>query len=407
MAMLSFRVRSMRAGDRAVTETVARAQSADWLRRDLRRQGLMVLSIRELRPSISEQFRVSILGRLQRRVAQSYPVFCREIRTLILAGMTIVEAVETLSARERIEGRSDSLSAQLLSKLQEGQTLSRALASLPGCPPVLVAAVRSGERTSNLVEALDDYLRFETLIDQLRRKVVSAAIYPAVVAALGFGISIFLLMVVMPNFARMYENLRGSGANAGWVVGASQVVAANRTEFLVGLLLLAVGMGIWVHEGGPRRLGVGLARRVPVIGARVKDFQLAMMYQALALLLKGGYTMTEAMEVASQATLSPQLKTSMETARQRVSQGGAVSQALSTAGLCDEVGRRLMAAAERNGDFHLAASVVASQHGERFDLFVERMTRIVEPLLLLLVALIVGSLVVAMYLPIFDMAGQI
>lgn len=406
MASVSFRVRTLRPGEGAVHEAIVQAADSHVLARELKQQGLVVLSVQAVRPGWGQQAKEVLTQRLQRRQSQSYPLFCREIRTLILAGMTIVEAVETLSARERLEGRHESLSAQLLQRLQEGQTLSRALSSLPSCPTVLVAAVRSGERTSNLVEALDDYLRFETMIEQLRRKVVSAAIYPSVVAALGLGISVFLLMVVMPNFARMYENLRGSGGGAGWVIGASQLVAEYRAEFFVALLLALAALTIWTKDGGPRQLGLALARRIPLIGSRVKDFQLAMMYQALSLLLKGGYTMTEAMDVASQATLAASLKEALESARRRVAEGGSVSQALAAAGLCDEVGRRLMAAAERNGDFHLAASVVASQHGERFELFIERMTRIVEPLLLLAVALIVGTLVVTMYLPIFDMARQ-
>ncbi|MFT4190012.1 MAG: type II secretion system F family protein [Comamonas sp.] len=389
-------------------ESVVQARGADELTGRLRAQGEVVLSVREIRPAWAGQLREASRARLRRRQGLSYPLFCREIRTLVLAGMTIVEAVETLSARERLEGRQDSLSARLLERLQQGQTLSRALAALPSCPPVLVAAVRAGERTSNLVEALDDYLRFESLIGQLRRKVASAAIYPGVVAALGLGISVFLLMVVMPNFARMYQNLRGASAEgAGWVIGASQWVAAWRAEFFAALLLAAAALAIWAAGGGLRRLGAAVARRVPLVGARLKDFRLAMMYQALALLLKGGYTMTEAMDVAAQASLAGDLRVALEAARQRVAQGGSVAQALAAAGLCDEVGRRLMAAAERNGDFHRAASVVAGQHGERFELFVERMARVAEPLLLLAVALAVGTLVVAMYLPIFDMARQI
>jgi len=140
---------------------------------------------------------------------------------------------------------------------------------------------------------------------------------------------------------------------------------------------------------------------------RVEDFQLAMMYQALALLLKGGYAMTQAMEVAGQSALSTHLSEALLRARTKIEQGSSVAQSMSDAGLCDEVDRRLMAAAERNGDFYMAADVVSRMHGERFELFVERVTRIVEPVLLLLVALIVGSIVVMMYLPVFDMATRL
>jgi general secretion pathway protein F len=125
------------------------------------------------------------------------------------------------------------------------------------------------------------------------------------------------------------------------------------------------------------------------------------------LLLKGGYPMTEAMLVASQSALSPEVKVALNKALGRIEQGGLVSQSLAEANLCDEVGRRLMAAAERNGDFHIVADVVSNIHRERFELFVERMTRIIEPVLLMAVALMVGTIVVMMYLPIFDMATRL
>ena len=117
--------------------------------------------------------------------------------------------------------------------------------------------------------------------------------------------------------------------------------------------------------------------------------------------------MTEAMQVAADSALSAELKSSLIQVRARIEQGGSVSQALAQAGLCDEVGRRLMGAAERNGEFYLAADVVSRMHGERFELFVERVTRIAEPLLLLAVALLVGGIVILMYMPVFDMATQL
>jgi general secretion pathway protein F len=132
-----------------------------------------------------------------------------------------------------------------------------------------------------------------------------------------------------------------------------------------------------------------------------------MMYQALALMLKGGYPMSEALSVAAQSALSSELAAAVRAALGQIEQGSSISKALDQAKLCDEVGRRLLAAAERNGDFHLAAEVVSRLHGEQFELFVERLTRIVEPLLLLVVALVVGGIVVMMYMPVFDMATQL
>jgi general secretion pathway protein F len=400
---MQYQVRSLRLGDAAVSEQLLEAASEAALRQQLAEQGLTTLSVKPARAPVGLRW-------AKRKAAPRgrFAIFCREVSTLIQAGMTVVEAVDTLSARERLAGKPESLAAELLQSLQQGTSLSNALQALPDVPAVLVAAVRAGERTSDLAQALQDYLKFDTLVEQLRRKVVSAAIYPALVTALGVGISVFLLLVVMPNFARMYQNLRGggSGATAG-MIAMSQWVSQNPVVTWSIVASVVLLLALWVRSGLAKRQLLALAMRLPWMRLRIEDFQLAMMYQAMALMLKGGYPLTEAMGVASRSALDARLAQALGQARARIEAGGPVAQSLADARLCDEVGRRLMAAAERNGDFHLAADVVSRMHGERFELFVERLTRIVEPVLLMAVALMVGTIVVMMYLPVFDMATRL
>lgn len=408
---MQYRVRTFRPGGKQVQVDLLNAVDETTLRAQVQARGDRLLSVDLI--SNSHSVRSSWHGlRLQRKKkntskSSSFPLFCREIKTLILAGMTIVEAVQTLSVKERLEGADDSLAARVLSGLEQGQPLSKSLEQLDQCPPVLIAAVRAGEHTSSVGESLGDYLRYHSMVEALRRKVISASIYPLLVTILGVAISLFLLMVVMPNFAAMYENLRGAGESASsWVINLSQFAAKYRYETLSGVVMLVFVMWRAWRDVTLRRGILSWICRFPGIAPRIADFQLAMTYQALSLLLKGGYAMTDAMRVAADSTLSAWLRTRMSEARLRVEQGGSVSQALADMELCDEVGRRLMAAAQRNGDFHLASDVVSRQFAERFELFVERTTRIVEPVLLMLVALVVGTLVVLMYLPIFQMAHQ-
>lgn len=396
---MQFVVRSVLVGEASVQQQQWDGVDEAALRAQLQVAGHTVLSLRPAKASASF---------FKKSYRHQFPLFCKEVRTLIRAGMTVVEAVDTLAQRGNIAGQQVNLASALLSHLEQGQALSTALEGLQDTPPVLIAAVRAGERTSNLAEALDDYLRFDSLVEQLRRKVVSASIYPALVTVLGLGISLFLLMVVMPNFARMYQNLRGKATGStALMIDLSQFLSLHRLEVFAGLLVLLGLVGWWVQSGLAKKAVINLTRMIPWLHTRVEDFQLAMMYQALALLLKGGYAMTQAMQVAGQSALSAHLRQALLQARTQIEQGSSVAQSMADAGLCDDVDRRLMAAAERNGDFYIAADVVSRMHGERFELFVERVTRIVEPVLLLLVALIVGSIVVMMYLPVFDMATRL
>jgi general secretion pathway protein F len=401
---MQFQVRSILLGDTAVNQQLLEASDEESLRAQLIAQGKTVLSLRKV-GGLSSFFQSFNFKSSKKN--HSFPLFCREIRTLTQAGMTVVEAVDTLAAREKLAGETNTLPMVLLEQLNQGKSLSTALAVMKNAPPVLIAAVRAGERTSNLGEALKDYLRFDTLVEQLRRKVISASIYPALVSSLGIAISAFLLLGVMPNFAKMYQNLRSTTSlTTSMIIAVSSFMSKNQLEVIVGLLILIMALSWCVVTGRAKKSAIKFAMWIPFIRHKIQDFYLAMMYQTLALLLKGGYSMTEAMSVAGQSALSPEVKESLSISLQRIEQGGLVSQSLSATKLCDEVGRRLMAAAERNGDFHIAADVVSTIHRERFELFVERMTRIIEPVLLMVVALMVGTIVVMMYLPIFDMTTR-
>lgn len=395
---MQFQVSWVSPDDLAVRREVVEADDESSVRTVQTAQGRVVL---EVRP-----YRVSGNAARAHKHAE-FALLSRELRTLVRAGMTVTEAVDTL-ANTSTHSAGRNLLQALHANLQAGQSLSVALEQLPGVPAVLVAAVRSSERTSNLPEALDDYLRYDEVVQQLRRKIISAAIYPALVASLGVGISLFLLLVVMPSFARMYENLRGQAVGiTSLVIDFSLWITSHRQAAFAAIALAGGGVAVVLRRGAAKRLVTRLAFASPLVRVRLEDFQLAMLYQALALLLKGGYPLTQALEIAGQASLSTELRNALRRATVQIQEGRSVSQSLSEATLCDAVGRRLMAAAERNGDFHLAAQVVSRLHGDRFDLFVERVARIAEPLLLLAVAVMVGTIVVAMYMPVFDMAARL
>lgn len=342
----------------------------------------------------------------------NYPLFCRELRTLMVAGMGVVEAVDTLCefdlrGQKNLAQNGSPLARQLRERLRLGQSVSNALADMENVPAVLVACVRSVEHTSNLLEALDDYLRYHEMLAQLRSKVVSAAIYPSIVTALGVGVTLFLLTVVMPQFAQMYGQLRGQAEGmTALIIELSEVLANHRPEFVTGLFALFIGLWLWFGSG---RGGASLSRwlwRMPWARQQLMDYQLALFYQSLHLMTKGGYALVPALQVARKASLSPLLHEQVLSCQNEIEQGRSVTASLYRAGLANEVDRRLLAAGEDNGEFFRVAQSIAQLHRSRFELMVERLTRIAEPVLLLLVALMVGSIVVVMYLPVFEMGAM-
>lgn len=333
--------------------------------------------------------------------------WCRELRTLLDAGMTIVEALETLDAQSSDPARAH-VHSDLLTLLHQGLPLSEAMRRSAAFPFILIAGIRAGERTSALVQSLNDYLRHHGLLAALKRRAVSASIYPVIVLALGAFICGFLLVVVAPSFAALYaEQASAASGVTRLVLAASRLLADHRPAVAGGLAVSGVAL-VWAcKRGWHLRLVSMLLDSIEPLRRRVDEFRLAMLYQSLALMFRGGYAFDEALAQCGSLALGRRLETAIADARARVQAGGRVSTAFIAAGLADEVAGRLLAVGERSGRFDRVLQAIAQRHATRFETLVERATRVVEPLMLLAVALVVGGLVLLLYMPIFDMAGSV
>lgn len=388
---MQFDVRLLDPLNRAVQGVLVQAPSEAQARARLLAEGQLVLSI-HARAASSRVSTVEV------------SLVCRELRALLLAGLTVVEALDALAA----VGGPGSIYEALLVRLRQGKALSAAMEDLLVFPALLVASVRASERTSDLSHALDAYLRFDDMVGLLRRKVLSAALYPGLVVTLGGLVAVFLLMVVVPRFARLYgDNPTGISTSTRLLLGLSSSLSQH--PWLVpALLALLAGCVAWLVTAGRWRAGLAwLVRQIPWLAAQLSHFERARIYEALALLVHGGYSLHEALGVCLTMASSPAVEQQLLQARSSVERGASASVSFKGAGLTDLISERLIRAGERGGDFDRVLQAIADRHAGAFETFVERATRIVEPVLLIGVALLIGSMVVLLYMPVFDIAGTV
>ncbi len=382
-----------------VVEERASAQTEAELRQQWGVAGRVVLGLRVDAPS--------------RRAAIKRPAtfdvawWCRELSTLLKAGMTVVEALETLDAQSR-GGTREAVHAKLLRLLREGQALSRAMQGSGAFPEVLVASVTASERTSTLTSALDDFLRYDEMLQRLRRQAISAAIYPAVVVSFGALIALFLLLYVIPRFSRMYVDFHGTVSMPTRVLLSVSRTLHDSLPWVIAALCAAVVLMVWAWRSGwVLATAQRVAEEITPLQRQWDHFRRAKLYQSLALMFKGGYTLDESLTVCEGMGLGAGTRQGITRARDELARGRGVSAAFSDAGLTDLVSERLLAVGERSGGFDAVLQTIADRHASAFATFVERATRIVEPVLLLIVALVVGGIVVMMYMPIFDIANGV
>jgi general secretion pathway protein F len=393
---MRFLVKTFDTATSQVLEAVEEGDSPSVVKQRLAGLGRIVLSLR-----VHEAERW--------RVASRFDTvwWCQELRTLLTAGMTVVEALETLHAQPTQASRRH-VHQQLLSQLQQGSSLSQAMRDVGAFPAVLVAGVKAGERTSALIPALEDFLRYDKLIQGLRKQVTNAAIYPAMVATLGAFIATFLLLFVMPRFARMYgDDTRAVSATTQLLLWFSKQLSHHGGLVLFMLMLVIAALGLLWRQGDLARWSATILTKLPLTAHALNQFRLAKFYQALTLMFRGGYSLTDALGQSEMMGLGEQISEQARKAQQAMGRGQRVSVSLTEAGLTDSTTSRLIAAGERTGNFDQVLQIVSERHAANFTTFVERVSRVVEPLLLLLVALLVGAIVVAMYMPVFDMASSV
>ncbi|MEH6437223.1 type II secretion system F family protein [Massilia sp. DD77] len=393
---MQFAVRTL-APDMSIANIVVDAADALDARRQVEARGLFVSSI--------EPAGGARLAR-QRGGKLSLVLFSQELLALLKAGLGIVEGLEALLEKEAAPGARGVLE-RLLGGLREGKRFSAVLASQPDLfPPLYVGIVRAAEGTSDLPRALARYIDYQQRIDTVRAKIVSASIYPVILLMVGGGVSAFLIGYVVPKFAEVYH---GAGRNLPWMsqllLDWGQFAAGHGSAILVAALLLAGGA-----VAGVRRLlqTGGMARllaRLPGIGERARIYELSRLYLTLGMLSEGGITIVNAIETV-QPMVSGTVRKGLAAARAAIESGQPLSTAFEANGLTTPISLRMLRVGERTGEMGPMLTQSAAFYDGEIGRWIDRFTRTFEPLLMAAIGLVVGAIVVLLYMPIFDLAGD-
>jgi general secretion pathway protein F len=343
------------------------------------------------------------------RAAERFPValFSQELRVLLGAGLPLVEAIETLGQKERRPESRDVLE-RMAAMLREGRPFSSTLEQFPHAfSPLYVATVRASERTSDLAPALARYVAYAQQLESIRKRVVNASIYPLLLIAVGGAVALFLLFYVVPRFGRIYEE-RGTDLPlfSRLLLSWGQAVDAHAVIVLAVLAAVVVGIIYAVRSANLRaRIGNALWR-IPALGERMKVYQLARFYRTIGMLLRGGMPMVPALDMGAEL-LHPVLRERLAAARRAISEGRNVSQSMDANGLTTAVALRMLAVGEKSGNMGEMMEQAAAFHDEELARWVDWFTRLFEPILMALIGLVIGAIVILMYMPIFELAGNI
>ena len=364
-----------------------------------RLQGLTVLDVRPAG-------RLGLIS-FSRRARFPLGLFSRELLALLNSGLSLVEALQTLDEKET-KPETRKILGGVLKRLYEGESFSAAISHFPDAfPPLYVATVRAAERTSDLPQALSRYVAYQEQVEQVRKKVLAASIYPIILMVVGGLVALFLLGYVTPRFASIYAD------NMERLPWASRVLMTwggfiEAHAMNAGLLLLAL-LALAVYALSRPALRAWLVRqlwRLPGLGEPLRVFQLTRFYRTVGMLLSGGIPVVTALEMAG-GLLQPELRLRLAAAAATIREGQSVSLAMERAGLVTPVALRMLRVGEKSGRMGEMMEAIATFHEEETSRFVEWFTRLFEPVLMAVIGLVIGIIVVMLYLPIFELAGSL
>ncbi|WP_205417408.1 type II secretion system F family protein, partial [Trinickia diaoshuihuensis] len=337
----------------------------------------------------------------------SLVLFSQELLALLKAGLSIVEGLEALLEREG-GARLRSVLERILAGLREGKRFSSLLGEQPDVfPPLYVGIVRAAEGTSDLPRALQRYVDYQERIDTVRNKLVSSAIYPSILLVVGGGVSTFLITYVVPRFATIYE---GTGRALPWMsqmlLDWGKFASAHGLPLALTALAGVAAIFLGVRATVARVGLVSLLARVPLLGPHLRIYQLSRLYLTLGMLLGGGIPIVAAMETAC-GTVSPSMRDALLLARAAVQSGEPLSGAFQARQLTTPISLRMLRVGERSGELGAMLTQSAAFYDGEISRWIDRFTRMFEPLLMSAIGVVVGTIVVLLYMPIFDLAGSL
>jgi general secretion pathway protein F len=367
-----------------------------------RRKGLTVLSIQST-------WRRRLLRR--RQPAFDVLLLSQELGSLLEAGLSLIESLTALSRKGGETGKRQLID-QLIRHLREGKSFSNALSEFPDeFPPVYRALVAASEQTGDLASALARFIEYRGRLDLLRKKITTAAIYPALLIGVGGLVVLFLMTYVVPRFALVYEDIGGNlPFMSRLLLEWGRFLAANGLFVLIAVAIAGTLGTAWFKKRKIRWQNV--LRRVldwkllAPLRERWEIYALARFYRTTGLLLQGGIPAITSLGMAREL-LSAALRPDLDRALQAIRAGQALSVALTAHRLAPPVASDLMRIGEKTGEMGEKMLRIADFHDEETARWSEWFVRLFEPLLMLLIGLFIAFIVVLLYMPIFELSGSL
>jgi len=386
-----------------IVEGVYIADSEARLRRELEEKGMYVLSLQR-RAALS----LSSGGRRQRVKRQEFLVFNQELATLLKAGMPLVQSLDIL--RQRVLNPTfKTVLDSVHDRVRSGMSLSDAFGEHGSLfPAVYSASLLAGERSGNLDSVIRRYVAYDKVIGAVKRRTVSALIYPGILVTMMVVLIGIIVLRVVPAFSEFYGNFgRQLPLSTRIVVALSNGVVSNLAFIALAAVGAAVAGVAWSRQPGARLRLDKWMLEIPWVGDTALKFFTSQMARMLATLLGGGIPLVNALEICVRSLSNRHLSREMDRVRVRVQEGQGFGGALRERAVFPDVAVKMVEVGESTGALQEMLNSLAEFYDEEIETEVGRFITLVEPVLLVIMGIIIAIVVLALYMPLFELTSVV
>ncbi|RKZ15449.1 type II secretion system F family protein [bacterium] len=367
----------------------------------LRKRKIAVRSIRPKAKDIKLNF-----GPKKGVSVKDMSVFTRQFSTMINAGLPIVQCLDILSRQTENEQLRVAVN-QVMLDVEGGNTLAESLAKHPKIFSDLYSnMVDAGESGGILDIILGRLAVYLEKADALQRKIKSAMTYPTIVATVAIGSSIFMLMFVIPVFAKMFTDFGGTLPLPTRIVMALSIFLRDFWWLLGGGSVAAV----MAYKQGRKTPKIAfkmdqMALAAPVLGNVLRKGSVARFTRTLGTLVGSGVPILQGLDITARTAGNLVIEKAVRATRDSISQGDSISEPLKRSGVFPPMVVQMIAVGEQTGAIDEMLNKIADFYDDEVDTAVEQLTAVIEPILIVFMGVVVGGMLVAMYLPMFKMAS--
>jgi len=330
----------------------------------------------------------------------------QQFNTLIKAGLPILRALDLLAERAA-SPRLRPIVGQIRDRVREGKSLSEAVNEAGVFSKVFSTAILAGEKSGNLPGVLDYYIAYQKVSTGVRKKILATLVYPALLVTVATLVVTYLVTVVVPKFALLYRDMNVE------LPTATRILIALTVDYrgvilavLAGLALAVLAVILWSRTEDGGRAFDKLKFRTPVIGDTIMKFQVAQFCRTLATLLTGGTPLVAGLQTAGEAVDSALLRSSITDATQMVREGESLNVALASTRIMPELALDMIEVGESSGALAPMLTSVAEFYEEEVNIRLSALVALIEPAILIFMAILVAFILISLYLPIFSFSIQ-